>query len=96
MLYSASPGQSAVERLTRLAVEDGGYPAFSVNVRTDHPDELFNRVKAKGARVVREPTDSPVGTRGFIIADPEGLYWSFGTSLPKLSKDAEGRWRTAK
>ena len=37
--------------------------------------------------------DSPVGTRGFIVRDPEGLYWSFGTPLPKLVRDTQGQWR---
>ena len=71
----------------------GGYPAYSIHVSTGEPDALFERAVAAGADVVREVEDSPVGTRGFIVSDPEGLYWSFGTPLPALERDAGGNWR---
>jgi hypothetical protein len=48
-----------------------------------------------GAAVVRPVEDSPYGTRGFVVRDLEGLYWSFGTALPKLTRDAQGRWQPA-
>jgi uncharacterized glyoxalase superfamily protein PhnB len=71
----------------------GAYPHFSVHVGTSEPDALFARAVAAGANVVREVEDSPVGTRGFIVSDPEGLYWSFGTPLPALECDGRGNWR---
>jgi uncharacterized glyoxalase superfamily protein PhnB len=91
MLHSAD-GNSVADQTDR-ATADGGYPAFSVHIGTDDPDALFKRVVTAGATVVRELEDSPFGTRGFIVRDPEGLYWSFGTELPELVRDAEGRWR---
>jgi uncharacterized glyoxalase superfamily protein PhnB len=72
---------------------DGSYPAYSVHVGTSEPDALFERAVAAGANVVREVEDSAVGTRGFIVSDDEGLYWSVGTPLPTLKRDDEGRWR---
>jgi len=42
-------------------------------------DELFRRAVAEGATVVREPTDEDYGGRDFVVRDPEGAYWSFGT-----------------
>jgi hypothetical protein len=37
--------------------------------------------------------ESPLGTRGFGVSDPEGMYWSFGTLLPRLIRDERGRLR---
>jgi uncharacterized glyoxalase superfamily protein PhnB len=51
----------------------------SVYVVTDRPDEVFARAQAGGARVVRGVEDEDYGSRGFIVADPEGNLWSFGT-----------------
>jgi uncharacterized glyoxalase superfamily protein PhnB len=87
--------RNAVADLTARARGDGGYPAFSVHVSTDEPDALFERAVAAGATVVRGVTDSRFGTRGFIVSDPEGLYWSFGTPLPRLVRDEHGKWRPA-
>jgi len=71
----------------------GAYPHYSVHVGTREPDALFARAAAAGANVVREVEDSPVGTRGFIVSDPEGLHWSFGTPLPALERAGRGDWR---
>jgi uncharacterized glyoxalase superfamily protein PhnB len=87
-------GNSARDLAARAAA-GGRYPAYSVHVSTDEPDELFKRAVAAGATVVRGITDSPLATRGFIVSDPEGLYWSFGTPLPRLVRDEHGNWRPA-
>lgn len=50
----------------------GGY------VVTDEPDELCERARAAGARILREPTDQDYGNREFSATDPEGNMWSFG------------------
>lgn len=52
---------------------------FGAFVVTDHVDELFARVQAAGATVRREPTDQDYGSREFMVEDPEGNLWSFGT-----------------
>jgi uncharacterized glyoxalase superfamily protein PhnB len=91
MLHTSE--RNAVADLTAQAGAVGGYPAYSVHIATEEPDALFERAVAGGATVVREVEDSPFGTRGFVVSDPEGLYWSFGTELPELVRDAEGRWR---
>ena len=93
MLHSADPDGNSIADLTARAASAGGYPACSVHIATSEPDALFARAVAAGATVVREVGDSPLGTRGFIARDPEGLYWSFGTALPSLVRDAHGRWR---
>ena len=43
------------------------------------PDPLFARAVAAGAVVLREPEDTDYGSRQFIVRDPEGNVWSFGT-----------------
>jgi uncharacterized glyoxalase superfamily protein PhnB len=92
-LFTAEEGRTSVAEVTAEAIAQGGYPAYSVHIETDAPDALFGRAVAAGGTVVREVHDSPLGTRGFVIADPEGLYWSVGTPLPRLIRDASGQWR---
>lgn len=48
-------------------------------VVTDRVDDLFARVKAAGADILREPVDQDYGSREFGLRDPEGNLWSFGT-----------------
>jgi uncharacterized glyoxalase superfamily protein PhnB len=45
----------------------------------DEPDALFARAMAAGATVVLELHDTDYGSRDFIVSDPEGNRWSFGT-----------------
>jgi uncharacterized glyoxalase superfamily protein PhnB len=52
---------------------------FGAYVVTDEPDALYERAVAAGARVVEELTDTHFGSRQFIVADPEGNTWCFGT-----------------
>jgi uncharacterized glyoxalase superfamily protein PhnB len=92
MLHSAAPG-SAIADITAKA--SAGYPPFAVHVSTDEPDALFSRAVSAGAEVVRPIADSPRGTRDFIVKDPEGLCWSFGTPLPELVRDAGGEYKPA-
>jgi uncharacterized glyoxalase superfamily protein PhnB len=91
MLHTATPGHSIADVMAKA----GSYPPFSVHVSTDDPDTLYARAMAAGAKVVRPITNSKHGTRDFIVQDPEGLYWSFGTPLPELVQDASGHWKPA-
>jgi uncharacterized glyoxalase superfamily protein PhnB len=90
-LHSSEPDKNSVADLAQLASRDGGYPAFSIHVDTHDPEAVFERVVRAGAVVIRELKTSPMG-KGFIVSDPEGLYWSFGTPLPKLVRNEQGRW----
>ena len=51
----------------------GGY------VVTDEPDEVYARAVRAGAEIVRELDDTDYGSRDFVVKDPEGNHWSFGT-----------------
>jgi uncharacterized glyoxalase superfamily protein PhnB len=39
-------------------------------------DDLFQRVKTRGAQVIEQPGDRPWGHRDFMVADPDGnVVW---------------------
>lgn len=65
----------------RSAGESGGSAqgSASVYVVTAKPDEVYARAIAAGAVEVRGLRDEDYGSRGFIVRDPEGNSWSFGT-----------------
>ncbi|WP_306318878.1 MULTISPECIES: VOC family protein [unclassified Streptomyces] len=52
---------------------------FGCYVVTAKVDDLYARLVAAGADILREITDQPYGSREFAIKDPEGNMWSFGT-----------------
>jgi uncharacterized glyoxalase superfamily protein PhnB len=52
---------------------------FGAYVVADDVDGLFARAKAAGAEAVREPYDTDYGSREFMVRDPEGNSWTFGT-----------------
>ncbi|MEV4756260.1 VOC family protein [Micromonospora sp. NPDC049559] len=60
----------------RFPLRPGTFGAYAV---TDDPDALYARAVAAGAQVVQEPQDTDYGSREFIVRDPEGNHWSFGT-----------------
>jgi len=53
--------------------------AFGAYVVTDHVDNVYERAKAAGARIVSELAEQHHGKREFTVADPEGNVWSFGS-----------------
>jgi uncharacterized glyoxalase superfamily protein PhnB len=75
MLGTEATGDEA----RRLVLDSG--PAWTYVV-VDDPDAAFERAKAAGAEVVREPEDQDYGSRDFTVRDPEGHLWSFGTYRP--------------
>jgi uncharacterized glyoxalase superfamily protein PhnB len=52
---------------------------FGAYVVTDDPDALHARATAAGAQVVRPVNETDYGSREFMVVDPEGNRWSFGT-----------------
>ena len=50
-------------------------------------ESLYAKVKAAGAHVLRELTDTEYGSREFSVCDPEGYAWSFGTYRPAAESD---------
>ena len=52
-------------------------------------DELFERARANGARVVQPVVDTEYGSHAFTVADYEGNHWHFGTYDPLGESAAE-------
>ena len=52
---------------------------FGAYVVTSDPDTLYTRAIKAGATVTRELHETDYGSRDFIVRDPEGNLWSFGT-----------------
>ncbi len=50
----------------------GGY------IVTADPNALFERVRARGADIVRPLAETDYGANEFAVRDPEGNLWSFG------------------
>lgn len=57
--------------------------AKSVYVAVDDADALFARAEAAGATILEGLTERSYGSREFIVRDPEGNVWCFGTYWPK-------------
>jgi uncharacterized glyoxalase superfamily protein PhnB len=70
MLGSASSDGTPFERLPTAS--------SGVYIATDDPAGIYRAATGAGVRVVRAP-DPETPARGFIVADPEGNLWSFGT-----------------
>ena len=72
-IYLGSPGGEyrSPKRLgTRTAL---------VHVYVDDVDAHYERAKAAGAVIEREPEDQPYGDRRYDVLDLEGQLWSFAT-----------------
>lgn len=54
----------------------------ATSILVENPDEHFTRALAAGAEVVRELRDEEYGGRGYMVRDPEGNQWYFGTYRP--------------
>ncbi|MFD1505197.1 VOC family protein [Georgenia yuyongxinii] len=68
---AADPGITDDERRTILElIAKGSYAG--VTLATDDLDGLFERLQARGADVVQEPTDQPYGVRDCAFRDPTG------------------------
>lgn len=51
----------------------------AIYVVCQDPDALFARATRTGAEVIRGLADEDYGSRTFLVRDPEGTIWSFGT-----------------
>ena len=68
---AASPGITDEERDTIAEMMAKGTYA-SINLATKDLDETFDRLQARDAEVVQEPTDQPYGVRDCAFRDPAG------------------------
>ena len=59
-----------------LPAQHGGLSVF-----VDDVDAHFERVKAAGAAIDREPEDQEYGLRDYGVRDPSGHHWWFSQEL---------------
>ena len=80
--------------LTELRVGEGNdghqEAAHSVMVRVEDVDRHHERAKARGARILRPPTDYPYGERQYTAEDPGGHRWTFSQSIADVAPEAWG------
>ena len=68
---AAAPGITDDERQALLElVAKGSY--FGINLATSALDGVFEKLEARGAEVVQEPTEQPYGVRDCAFRDPAG------------------------
>jgi uncharacterized glyoxalase superfamily protein PhnB len=79
MLGSAGENDLGMKTPRELgAVNQGVYVIVD-----DRINEHYERAVAAGAEVVRPLHDTDYGSRDYIVRDPEGNLWSFGTYRPE-------------
>ncbi len=66
----------------------GGSVCQALCVRVEDPDSLYARAIAAGAEMIEPLKDEEYGSRGFMVRDPEGHQWYFGTYRPGAYWDA--------
>ena len=68
---AADPGVTDEERRTIVEMMAKGTYA-GIILATKDLDGTFERLQAKGAEIVQEPTDQPYGVRDCAVRDPSG------------------------
>ena len=64
-----------------------------VHVYVDDVDAHYERAKAAGAEIEREPEDQPYGDRRYDVLDLEGQLWSFATRGRQVPPEEWGAQR---
>ena len=58
-----------------------GQETVGIYVEVDDVDAHFERARAVGAEILREPQDEEYGHRRYDVVDPEGHRWYFASVL---------------
>jgi uncharacterized glyoxalase superfamily protein PhnB len=83
MLGSGEPNDLGMKTPRELGgVNQGVYVIVDNGI-----DAHYERAVAAGAEVVRAIHDTDYGSRDYIVRDPEGNLWSFGTYRPAERSD---------
>jgi len=85
MIMLGSIADDEYGRKVGSTVSPGGKSTYVV---VDDPDALFARAEAAGVTIEEGLTDRSYGSREFIVRDPEGNLWCFGTYWPKADDGA--------
>lgn len=76
MVASPSPDRGFVSPRNQKGVSQ------ALSIRVEDPDAHYTRAMAAGAVLLRELKDEDYGSRGYMVKDPEGHVWYFGTYRP--------------
>jgi uncharacterized glyoxalase superfamily protein PhnB len=80
MVMLGQPGRSwGMKTATELGAVSGGI----YTIVDDGIDAHYERAVAAGAEVAMELHDTDYGSREYMVRDPEGNLWSFGTYRPE-------------
>jgi uncharacterized glyoxalase superfamily protein PhnB len=67
-----------------------GEVTHSVTVRVENVRAHCDRARARGARILMEPTDFEYGERQYSAEDPAGHQWTFSETLADVAPEAWG------
>jgi uncharacterized glyoxalase superfamily protein PhnB len=67
-----------------------GESTHSVMVRVEDANAHCERARAKGARIVMEPTDFEFGERQYTVEDPAGHHWTFSETRADVAPEEWG------
>jgi uncharacterized glyoxalase superfamily protein PhnB len=67
-----------------------GTVTSSVIVRIDDANAHCERARARGARILMEPTDLPFGERQYSAEDLAGHQWTFSETLANVAPEERG------
>jgi uncharacterized glyoxalase superfamily protein PhnB len=80
MVMLGQPGPSfGMKTASELGAVSGGV----YSIVDDGLDAHYERAVKAGAEVVMELHDTDYGSREYMVRDPEGNLWSFGTYRPE-------------
>jgi uncharacterized glyoxalase superfamily protein PhnB len=83
MIMLGTVADDAFGAMVGRDVAPGGKSTY---VAVDDPDALFASASAAGVTILEGLTDRSYGSREFIVRDPEGNVWAFGTYWPKAGE----------
>ena len=74
----------------RISPRRAGGCTQTLNLYVADPDAHYAIAMAAGAKIERGLQDEDYGARGYMVSDPEGHLWYFGTYRPGAYWQAEG------
>lgn len=82
MVMLGSAFDTEYGRLLKQPAETGGYVTQSAYLVVNDADEVYDRVREAGGKILLDIKDEDYGGRGFTCSDLEGHVWSIGTYDP--------------
>jgi uncharacterized glyoxalase superfamily protein PhnB len=67
-----------------------GQDTVGLYVLVDDVDAHFERAKAAGAEILREPRNEEYGERRYDVVDPEGQRWYFAQTIARVAPEDWG------